>query len=60
MSFTPIRMSKDGGLAVLVGSAVEREHLLAHGYRVVEDAKPAPSKAAEPKPVAKRAEPDKK
>ncbi|MFF4027007.1 hypothetical protein ACFYY5_29580 [Nocardia elegans] len=45
MAFTPVRMTRDGIHSVLVGSATEREHLLAHGYSVVEPEKPAPKAA---------------
>jgi hypothetical protein len=45
MPFTPIRLVSPAGVVVPVGSATEREHLLARGYQAVE---PEPEKA-EPK-----------
>lgn len=58
MAFEPVRMTAPDGRAILVGSATEREHLLAHGYRVAEAPKPVAK--PEPKPVVKRADLDKK
>ncbi len=46
MAFEQIRMTAPDGRSCLVGSATEREHLLAHGYKV---APAEPESAPEPK-----------
>lgn len=52
MAFTPIRLISPQGRAVLVGSAVEREHLISHGYKI-EESTPAPAvEEPTPAPVA--------
>ncbi|WP_280465241.1 hypothetical protein [Nocardia brasiliensis] len=53
MAFTPVRMTAPDGRSCLVGSAAEREQLLARGYKLASaeaDAKPEPKR---PAPVKK-------
>jgi hypothetical protein len=54
MAFTPVRMASPDGRECLVGSATEREHLRARGYRIVTAPTPEPAPVkAEPKPAPK-------
>ncbi|MEV4127153.1 hypothetical protein [Nocardia sp. NPDC049707] len=58
MAFEPIRMTAPDGRTCLVGSATEREHLLAHGYRIT-PAEPEPEPKPAPAPVPVVTEDDK-
>ncbi|WP_043654340.1 hypothetical protein [Nocardia thailandica] len=59
MAFNPIRLVSPDGVCVRVGSAVEREQLLARGYTPEPERTPAPAPAreADRKPVAAKPDP---
>lgn len=56
MAFEPVRMVAPDGRDCLVGSAIEREQLITHGYKTAEaDPTPAPRPAVErPAPADKK------
>ncbi len=53
MAFTPIRLVSPDGVSVRVGTATEREQLLARGYTHEPAPAPAPAREPDRKPVAK-------
>lgn len=55
MAFTPIRLVSPDGRSALVGSATEREQLLARGYTHEPAPKPTPAPAPRATPDASRA-----
>ncbi|MFC4128921.1 hypothetical protein [Nocardia rhizosphaerae] len=59
MAFTPIRLVAPDGRTALVGSATEREQLLARGYSYAPDPKPTTPARPAPAPVVAR-EPERK